>query len=62
MEDGLDQRLSDVHISYLPLAHIYERVVLYTCLHSGSAARLPRALCICRIPDIRLRSDRLLPR
>jgi len=62
MEDGLDQRPGDVHISYLPLAHIYERVVLYTCLHSGSAARLPRAPCLCRSPDIRLRSDWLLPR
>ena len=27
----------DIHISYLPLAHIYERVVLYTCLHTGSS-------------------------
>ena len=26
-----------MHLSYLPLAHIYERVVLYTCLHMGSA-------------------------
>lgn len=24
-----------MHISYLPLAHIYERTVEYTCLHKG---------------------------
>lgn len=37
MELGLDQGVGDVHISYLPLAHIYERVLLYTCLHTGTA-------------------------
>ena len=37
MEHGLDQGLGDIHISYLPLAHIYERVIVYTCLHTGAA-------------------------
>jgi len=37
MEEGLDEGVGDVHISYLPLAHIYERVIVYTCLHSGAA-------------------------
>jgi len=32
----LDQRPGDVHLSYLPLAHIYERVIIYTCLQSGT--------------------------
>ena len=37
MEEGLNQVVGDVHLSYLPLAHIYERVVLYTCLHNGTS-------------------------
>ena len=28
---------SDVHISYLPLAHIYERVNTISCTHAGAA-------------------------
>lgn len=27
----------DVHISYLPLAHIYERINTITCTHRGAA-------------------------
>lgn len=27
----------DVHISYLPLAHIYERINTVTCTHRGAA-------------------------
>ena len=33
-----------MHISYLPLAHIYERVIIYTCIHTGTGVRLPRSL------------------
>ena len=32
-------RQGDVHISYLPLAHIYERVIIYTCIHTGTGVR-----------------------
>jgi long-chain acyl-CoA synthetase len=27
---------SDVHLSYLPLAHIFERLVTYACLMTGA--------------------------
>jgi long-subunit acyl-CoA synthetase (AMP-forming) len=37
-------RQGDVHISYLPLAHIYERVIIYTCIHTGTGVSLPIAL------------------
>ena len=29
---------NDTHISYLPLAHIYERVTMLVCLFKGSKA------------------------
>ena len=32
----LDFRPGDVHISYLPLAHIYERVNTLSCTHFGA--------------------------
>jgi long-chain acyl-CoA synthetase len=34
---GIDAGPSDVHCSYLPLAHMFERVVHVICLFSGSA-------------------------
>ena len=38
MEDGLGlgSEEGDVHVSYLPLAHIYERTIVYTCIHNGA--------------------------
>jgi len=33
----LDFRPGDVHMSYLPLAHIYERVNTVSCCHFGAA-------------------------
>jgi len=36
-------RQGDVHISYLPLAHIYERVIIYTCIHTGTGVSDARA-------------------
>lgn len=38
MEDGLGLggEEGDVHVSYLPLAHIYERTIVYTCIHNGA--------------------------
>jgi long-chain acyl-CoA synthetase len=34
---GIDAGPADVHCSYLPLAHMFERCVLVVCLFSGSA-------------------------
>jgi long-chain acyl-CoA synthetase len=48
MEDGLGlgSEEGDVHVSYLPLAHIYERTIVYTCLHNGAGVRgARRAAC-----------------
>lgn len=40
-------RVDDVHISYLPLAHIYERLALYGCLHAGAAVGFYRGdVCV----------------
>jgi long-chain acyl-CoA synthetase len=37
LSTGIDAGPSDVHCSYLPLAHMFERVVHVICLFSGSA-------------------------
>lgn len=42
----------DVHISYLPLAHIYERVTMLVCLFAGSRAGFFRGDMLCLLDDI----------
>lgn len=34
---GIDTYPTDVHISYLPLAHVFERIVFHKILSSGGA-------------------------
>ncbi|KAJ3113550.1 hypothetical protein HDU96_003287 [Phlyctochytrium bullatum] len=37
-DHGNDQKPEDVHISYLPMAHVYERIAMSSILCNGSAA------------------------
>ena len=48
----LDLGANDVHVSYLPLAHIYERVTILVCLFAGSRAGFFRGDVLGLLDDI----------
>jgi long-chain acyl-CoA synthetase len=50
--DDLDLGVNDVHVSYLPLAHIYERVTILVCLFAGSKAGFFRGDVLGLLDDI----------
>ncbi|RKP26443.1 hypothetical protein SYNPS1DRAFT_14170, partial [Syncephalis pseudoplumigaleata] len=50
----LGARVDDIHISYLPLAHVYERVAMVTMLHKGSAVGFSRGDTALLMDDIAL--------
>lgn len=52
LEDELEATTGDTHISYLPLAHIYERTTLYTCLHNGVAIGFYRGDVLGLLDDV----------
>ncbi|KAJ3095256.1 hypothetical protein HDU97_007115 [Phlyctochytrium planicorne] len=51
-DHGNDQTPEDVHISYLPLAHVYERVCMSSMLCNGSAIGFSRGDVALLIEDI----------
>jgi long-chain acyl-CoA synthetase len=50
--DDVDLGADDAHISYLPLAHIYERVTMLVCLFAGSRAGFFRGDVLGLLDDI----------
>ena len=50
--DDLDLGPGDVHVSYLPLAHIYERVTMLVCLFAGAKAGFFRGDVLGLLDDI----------
>lgn len=52
LEDELDATSGDTHISYLPLAHIYERTTLYCCIHNGVAIGFYRGDVLGLLDDV----------
>jgi len=38
MKNGVEPVETDIHVSYLPLAHVFERIVMNTVLSVGGAA------------------------
>lgn len=49
----------DVHMSYLPLAHIYERIMMVNNLHAGCACGFSRGDPLLLLDDIQARSPPL---
>ena len=50
--DDLDLGPRDTHVSYLPLAHIYERVTMLVCLFRGAKAGFFRGDVLGLLDDI----------
>ena len=50
--DDLDLEPGDCHVSYLPLAHIYERVTMLVCLFAGAKAGFFRGDVLGLLDDI----------
>lgn len=51
--EGLTITTSDVHISYLPLAHVFERIFLHVCLLQGARVGYYRGDTLKLLDDIR---------
>eukprot|EP01129_Flabellula_baltica_P009117 TRINITY_DN366_c0_g1_i1.p1 TRINITY_DN366_c0_g1~~TRINITY_DN366_c0_g1_i1.p1 ORF type:complete len:645 (+),score=165.86 TRINITY_DN366_c0_g1_i1:1383-3317(+) len=58
---GVDLYPDDVHISYLPLAHVFERIVLLTVLSSGASAGFFRGSVLTLFDDIQELRPTLFP-
>ncbi|KAI9594291.1 hypothetical protein BDF19DRAFT_445496 [Syncephalis fuscata] len=52
VQNALTPRPNDVHICYLPLAHVYERVTLTSMLHTGVAVGFSRGDTALLMDDI----------
>ncbi|KAI8056634.1 hypothetical protein BDF22DRAFT_667233 [Syncephalis plumigaleata] len=52
VQKSLDPQSDDIHISYLPLAHVYERVSLASVLHLGVAVGFSRGDTALLMDDI----------
>ena len=61
MISGVQLNVEDVHISYLPLAHMFERIVQVTCLASGASIGFYRGDVLKLFDDIAELKPTLFP-